>query len=380
MKKVFVFIIVACFFCSCIQEFIPQGIKDVRGILVVDGMIRNGESVFRFGYSVGMSDTLDNRNAINNAEVYVEVNDGTRIPAIFTGNGTYIAETPVLDAQKKYRLTALIEGELCESEFLAPVITTAEIDSIFPEKKEGRDEPVNIYIAAHDPLNRSMYYRWTYHETWEVKASFYADARWAPNGIDVIRHSMFTSENTYYCWGRDSSKTVLLASTEKLSENRIAQQPLVRIPSDHDKLSILYHIEVEQMQLRESAYKYFANIKELADRSGDMFAPVLTTGIRGNIHFRNDPDRMVVGYIEVATVTSMDRYIWEKEGFYNPPIQLCNYLKMSGREIREWSYYIGEIFIYGETKMLEPARFCIDCRLKENASKSKPEGWPTNRL
>ena len=377
MKKALISILITCLFSSCIQEFIPQGIEEVRGILVIDGMIRNGESVFKLSYSVGISDILDGNQVIDNAEIYVESDDETRIPALFAGNGTYIAQTPVLDAAKKYRLSALIDNEICESEYLAPIFT-AEIDSIFPVKK-STDTPIEIFLATNDPDNKSIYYRWQYRETWEVKAELYANARWGPNIDDVIWHSLYNaenSENTYYCWGRDSSKTLLLASTEKLLENRISQQQLVTIPSDHDKLSILYHIEVEQMQIREAAYNYFSDLKKQTDRSGDIFDPIITTGLRGNISFRNDPDRVVIGYIEVATVTVKDRYLWDRiEGLYRPPIIICR---------NEYPYVVSwldypdyAIYSYGESRTLPS---CVDCRLKEKSSKSRPSDWPSDHF
>jgi hypothetical protein len=332
-------------------------------------MIQNGESIFRLSWTVGISEELDGSEFISDAEVYVESNDGIRIPAVFSGAGTYIAQTPVLDTLREYRLSATIKGETCESKFLKPIIST-EIDSIFPVKRR-RNDPVEICVATHDPASRSVYYRWQFRDTWEVKADLYANSRWGSNGT-VIFHSLHTSENTYYCWGRDSSKAILIASSEKLSEGRIAQQTLATIPCDHDKLSILYHIEVEQMQLREAAYRYFADIKERTERTGDIFSPVLTSGLRGNIYFRNNPERMVIGYIEVATVTTKDRYIWEHEGFYEPQIAIC------WDQIFPWSEYISAA-IY-QYEVFKTPSMCVDCRMKENASKRKPPGWPTDHL
>ena len=391
MKYLFLSIGLVCLLVSCIDEFIPRGIEEMRDILVVDGMIQNGESVFRLSYSVGITDTLDGSKAINNAEVYVESNDGMRTPALFTGNGTYIAQTPALDSEKEYRFSAIINGELCESDFLSPVIS-AEINSIFPVKK-GSNESVEICVATYDLDNSSKYYRWTFRETWEVKAELYAHARYLEdengNVIDrsqLIEHSLFTSENTYYCWGRDSSKTFHLASTEKLSENRITQQKLVTIPCDHDKLSILYHIKVEQMQLREAAYKYFADIRELVDRTGDVFDPILTIGVRGNINYPGKPDRMVIGYVEVATVTSMDRYIWERDGFYEPQPHMCaSYTVPVGGTFETYMTWNRDFLgyqraYYNEEPLTSSDKRCVDCRLKENASKLKPPEWPTDHL
>ena len=385
MKRVFLFLGLAFLLVGCIDEYIPQEIKDVRGILVIEGMIQDGESIFRLSYSVGVSETLDGSEFINDAEVYVESNDGIRLPAVLAGNGTYVVQTPVLDTQKEYRISVTIKGETCESEFLKPTISV-EIDSIFTIKN-NRGQPIKVYVAAHDAANQSNYYRWQYRETWEVKAELFAHARYLEdeNGIihdwsKLIQHSLFTSENTYYCWGRDSSKTFLIVSTEKLSESRVAQQELISIPCDHEKLSILYRIEVEQIQLREAAYKYFADVKELSERTGDLFSPVLSSGLRGNIYWRNNPNGLIIGYIEVATVTSMYRYIWEREGLYEPPPFNCYPYSSEG---------IGTIYMWNRQWRYTPAYFngeaiadkrCVDCRLKEKASKLKPSGWPTDHL
>lgn len=70
-----------------------------------------------------------------------------------------------------------------------------------------------------------------------------------------------TSQNTYYCWGRDSSKVMLLATTDKLTENLIYEKKLIEIPRDHDKLKILYYIEVKQNRIRKGAYAYFENMQ-----------------------------------------------------------------------------------------------------------------------
>jgi len=157
----------------------------------------------------------------------------------------------------------------------------------------------------------------------------------------------------------------------------------VNIPREHDKLSILYHIEVEQSQIRVDAYQYFADLKKSVERTGDIFDPVFTAGLRGNIYFRNDPNRMVIGYIEVATVSSMDRYIWEREGFYQPYPRKCSHYSFGLGSAN--SYYIWERNILGiqaayYTDEGRADKRCVDCRTKEKATKLKPPGWPTDHL
>ena len=56
---------------SCISDFTPE-VKDVSGILVVDGAITNGESFFTLSRSVCITDTLWGDEGITNAVLAVE--------------------------------------------------------------------------------------------------------------------------------------------------------------------------------------------------------------------------------------------------------------------------------------------------------------------
>jgi len=368
MKRSLLPILCVVLLSGCISEYIPTGLDSVRGILVVDGAITDGESVFALRRSVAMTDTLTGAETVDNATVFVETNDGERIPAEFRGSGIYAAQTGVLDVAKEYRLRMTVDGEDYVSGFLSPLITPP-IDSI-SFNKERLGDPVIVSVSTHDPDDISPYYRWTYRETWEVQAQLYANARWGPDG-SIIWHSLSSSENTYYCWGRDSSKMIFLATADKMRENVISQQTLVEIPCSHDKLSILYHIEVTQMHIRTEAYEYFSDMQQSVERTGDLFSPVLTTAIRGNIRCENDPERQIIGYIEVATATQMDRYFWEKDnlGIYEKVWETCE----------EYSATNETSAILTYPSLRAPLR-CVDCRTKENAGKNKPQDWPTDHL
>jgi hypothetical protein len=348
---------------GCIDSFTPSGLKAVEGLLVVDGTITNGRTVFRLSRSVGMDDTLTTAAGIDQAVLYVESNDGRRYEGRAEGEGAYAVEMGDLDANLQYRLTVHLDGEEYQSSYLAPIFSV-EIDSIYP-LKEGTGEPVLVCLATHDDANRSIYYRWTYRETWEVKAELYANARMGANNT-VIFHDLHTSNNTYYCWSRDRSHSLLLASTDKLAANVISRMKLAEIPCDHDKLSILYHIEVEQMQIRQEAFDYFSEMQKNIEHTSDLFSPTLISGANGNIHCLNDPERPVVGYIEVATTTTKDAYI-RGDDLFEPPMSKCS------SQITPYPHGYA-IYLYEE--MYAP-HGCVDCRLKANASKDRPLNWPT---
>jgi hypothetical protein len=246
-----------CFFLvGCIEEFIPKETVGIADIFVVDGSITDSVSVIILKRSIGITDTIKGDEAVKNASLYVETDKGNKINGNHIGDGYYEIHTGELVPDTQYRLHISLDGEEYESTFLSPIFTP-EIDSIAYEKK-ARKMPVSINLYTHDDDNQSSYYRWSYQENWETKAEVMIHEISYSDGT-TYHFDLHTSNNIYYCWGKADSKSLLLGSTEKLSENNISKQLIVDIPSNHDKLSILYHIAVSQQQIRKEAYEYFNN-------------------------------------------------------------------------------------------------------------------------
>jgi len=372
MKQI-IYIVFLLLFCGCIEEYIPKGIEEVSDLLVIEGSITDNESVFKLSRSVGLSEPIRDSKTVDNANLYVETEDGERFNGFFMGKGEYAVQTGALKAEKKYRLILSVDGEEYESTFLAPLFTP-EMDSVFPMKK-GLGEPVYMCVSTHDPQNQSRYYLWSYKEIWEVKTELFANKGFNENGelIDFSLHAY----NTYYCWGRDSSKILILASSEKLSENVIAQKRLVEIPCDDDRLSILYYMYVEQKQIRKEAYDYYSNIQKNIEQTGSIFAPV-PSEMKGNIRSVTNPDLPVIGYIDVSTTTRREMYVPEERGLYEAPRGSCYSMVTDDPDFAYPNYAYYQV-AFGEPTKWAP-HGCVNCKLKYRATKNKPDFWPTNHL
>ncbi len=357
---------------GCITEFEPKGIEEVSDLLIVEGTITDGESIIKLRHSVGLSEILTGKEYLDGASMFVETEDGDIFQGVSMEKGTYIIPTGSLNPNKKYRLNISLGGEQYQSDYLSPLITP-EIDSISPIKK-GEGQPVFMCVNTHDPQSNSRYYRWSYRETWEVKAELFANALWVDGS--VLELNLHTSNNIYYCWGRDSSKVLLLGSTEKLTENIVSEKRLVEIPCNNDRLSIMYHIEVEQMQIRKETYDYWSNLQKNIEQTGSIFTP-MPSEMKGNIRCISTPELPVIGYMEVATITKKDRYFPENAGLYEAPKKTCGYLITDDPDYAPPNYYYYE---YYPPKESYAPRSCVDCRIKEKASKNRPENWPTNHL
>ena len=366
------------FLSGCIELYNLDGVEEISDLLVIEGTITDNESVFVLRRSVGLYEKLAGDETVNNAIVYVEKDNGEQLHGVFQSNGKYVVQTGELDADVKYRLYVKSGGEEYRSEFLSPLFTS-EIGSI-THSKEGNGEPVNIYIYTNDPDDKSRYYKWSYNEIWEVKAELFANYGYIDDEpepkylfLDGI------GRNKYYCWVRDYSKTILLESAEDLSENIIHQKKLIEIPSNSEKLSILYNISVKQNQIRKEAYDYYTNLQKNIELSGSIFAPI-PSEIEGNIRCLSNPNIPVVGYVEVSTTTMKELFFSDDTvSYYEPKYPLGTKMCVEGTQAssqRLSEYEYTYLFVEPGVSTLYAPVLCVDCRLKKGATRDRPDYWP----
>lgn len=363
---------------ACVTDYEPKGVTQIRDLLVVDGIISNGETVIRLSRSVGLLSDFKGDEYVNNAQVDVEREDGTSYPAKRpVENGAYTIEVGELDPNVAYRLRITLEGEEYVSDYLKPVITPA-IDTL-SLLKEDQGQPVHVCVSTHNSPDASTYYRWIYKENWEVKAEMFAEA-----GIEyddrgepvIIYYDLQTSNNTYYCWGKDSSKVMALASSDKLTENVISNKRLITMEPDDKRLSILYHVAVEQYALRKEAYDYYFNLQKNIEESGGLFAPI-PSELKGNVSCISNADIRAIGYVEVATVSRTKRFMPEIKDMYEPANSYCSASIIDGMPVMAgYSLMSYDPHPGGVTKSAFTR--CLDCR--RGATKNKPSWWPNDHL
>ena len=370
MKNLLYFILIVFLTSGCIDKYNPQGIEQVSDLIVIDGSVTNGESVFKISRSVGLLDNLSqSKNLyINDASVYVEKDNGERIEGTLNGEGKYTVVTGELDAETKYRLYVAVEGEEYRSGFLSPIFTS-EVDSI-SILKEGPGKNISVHVSTHDPKNQSRYYMWSYEEHWEVKAPMFANYGELDGQFSYF--SLTTPRNTYYCWCRDSSRAIFLASTEKISENFIHQKKIKDIGRSNSRFSELYYIKVKQMQLRKEAYDYYSNVQKNTEQTGGLFSP-MPSEIKGNIVCLANPKRPVIGYVEVTTITTKDIFR-NGTGLYENSYSMSNCYE-SVTEEEEFAYPKYAFYYYMPPYVTYAPYECVDCRRQAGASKNRPAFW-----
>ena len=238
---------------ACITEFEIKNMDEVEGILVVEGVITDDESIITLSRSKGLS-FKDNPfdlspYRVTDAKVYIECDDGAQWDATNQNSGEYAIQNGKLDPERQYRLKIICEEHEYQSEYASPM-PTPDIDSVFWIKSD-KAQPVMIHLATHAPDDMVQYYRWTYSEEWEIRPKHEADDL----GVCGVCNTFLGRRDIvcpncgyelkrlpYYCWKKVVSKELLLGSTEKTTYGRVTGK-IAEIAVTDVKLETMCRIE-----------------------------------------------------------------------------------------------------------------------------------------
>jgi len=390
----FVYIII-CFtvlfylFLSCITPFEPAGVNDTAGILVVEGIILETGTNIKLSRTVKLDERLHGSSFshfVNEAEIHV-IDEAENVVAVAEPQrnnegvvpGAYVISEPVVFVSgMNYALDIRIGNKQYRSAFVSPV-HTPEIDEI--SWKIDDDRSLVIMVSTHDPVDEIKYLRWAFEEDWEIRAPLFAAYRYDPLLVQIVEQDFNTSNNRFYCWSSDVSKSILLGTTDKLTEAVIKDKPIHRIPAYDSRLSYLYSILVKQYGIDKEAYTYFDILRKNVEDSGSLFGPQPTEKT-GNIRCLSDPDERVIGYIAFSKETASRLFI--NAASLTPPDVICNeenqVLLLVSDIIIHTNNGIG-IYQYdvNNSVFVGVSRKCVDCTVS-GGTKNKPDFWPNNHL
>lgn len=291
---------------GCKEKYESPVKSPQTGYLVIEGSINSGQGESTL--KLTRTTPLSNRNIQYElgADVRIEGNDNTSYLLSETAAGNYSATNLGLNAGTQYKLHIKTStGREYLSDF-ASVINNPPIDSIsWKEENNG----VQLYINTHDPQNNTRYYQWEYTETWEFRSAFpsilkYNTVHGASGDIySVVKKDsleLSPSHEIFQCWQYNSSSSLLLGSTAKLSKDVIFL-PVCFIPPASQKLSVLYSIIVKQHTWSKTGYEFLERVKKNTEETGSVFdaQPSETTG---NIHCLSDPTEPVIGFFNISSL------------------------------------------------------------------------------
>ncbi len=378
MRKTILIIATFILFTTCKEVYNLPANTPSTGYLVVEGFINCGYGATNITLT-RTTKLVDSVLIIyeHNAQVNIEDENNATYPLFEKDSGNYVSDILNLNPSLKYRLHIKTDdGKEYISDFTATK-QTPPVDSITWKVENGG---VQIYVNSHDPSNNIKYYQWKYSETWEFHSTFIKTLEYsrAPVTGQIIGIYPLPNADTsiYKCWKTQNSAKIIIASTEKLSEDRV-YIPIRYIEPQSYELSVLYYIELKQYALSRDAYLFKQKLKKNTEQLGTIFDPQ-PSELGGNIHCVNNPAEPVVGFIDVTEEKVAKLFInnseldnWQKSldcielklenqpEYYNPSLIPTHIAEMRGREIK--SYYAAD-------------QHCMDCTLR--GTNKRPPFWP----
>ncbi len=385
MKKL-VYFIVILLVAGCKEKYEAPVVSPNTGYLVIEGIINSGQGNTLL--TLSRTTKLDDRvvKYEQGAQVTVQGEDNSFFTLQETGPGQYRAVALNLNPTRKYRLNIRTSaGKEYLSEY-AVVLKTPSIDSISWKRENGG---VALNVHSHDPLNNTRYYQWEYDESWEIQSDFRSSLKYkivkGPSSDEVIsvvfRDSTTFSYDAsiYTCWQFNSSTSLQLGSTARLSQD-IVDLPIVFVPPASRRLSVLYSLNVKQYAWTKAGYEFLERMKKNTESTGSIF-DAQPSELRGNIFCVNDPNEPVIGFINFSTIEENRIFIrkdqvpdWRyNSGCMEIRVEnISDSIKAKARFLMPTQPVFqlgGTIFTFGAA----PPE-CVDCTL--NGTNRKPAYWP----
>jgi hypothetical protein len=293
----------------CKQHYLLPETTSTANTLVVEAVINTGgdETTIKLSRTVKLTDTA-NFLPEPGATVSVESNASTSGTTVMqfsdVGAGSYIGYAYSLSPANNYRLRIVTSAGVTYLSDFVPVKNSPPVDSL---NFEVQSDGVHVYSNTHDQNNTTRYYRWDYNETWIIHSEYESYYETSNNPTDTIFNRPAQDE-LYTCWTSDASSTIILNSSQKLSQDVIVHNPVAFIASNSEKFRQEYSIQVTQYALTPDAFNYWQNLKLNTEQLGSIF-DAQPSAIQGNIHCVTNPSEPVRGYLSVGAPSQARLFI-----------------------------------------------------------------------
>lgn len=378
---------------GCKKNYNPRIISGTNNYLVVESAINTGtdSTVIRLSRTVPAS-SLAKGTPETGAVISIVSDANVTYSVVETSPGYYKGAVINSISPAKYSLKIFTkDGKSYQSDFVTSK-NSPPIDSVY-FKVQGNG--IGIYADTHDPTGNSKYYRWDFTETYVFNSAFYSGYYHSKIPFDTV-YERPLSDQIYRCWRSDTSSSILINSSARLTKDIIADNLVTSIASKSEKIGQRYSIEVNQYVLTPEAYNYYQQLKKNTEQLGSIFDPQ-PSELLGNIHCISNPSEVVIGYITAGTPSKMRIFIdtrqlpgWLSDNPYSGCVMDTALYKrvlsdgLTVKEVAEYVYTDAEIPVApieppGSGKIIgwsESARTCVDCTLR--GTNKKPLWWTDN--
>ena len=308
---------------SCIYPYEGE-LDSIEGTLVIEGDIILGETaVFRVSRVQSLDAPSSGSYVSVDSNIWVEGEDGTVYPgeSSWSEGPSYSVDLREAPENTRYRLhVSVLESKRdyvssWREPQMAPIIDGVSLEI------EKTDNP-SIYIprgkarvSMHAREGASEYFRWDYEQEWQYHAWY-----WRQYDYDFEAREYVPSfeEKTYWCWTKSPSSESQIAIAIGDEHNQIRDHVFLNFVSrTGDMFQRRYGIHVIARGVSEECYQYLYALQLNSNSTGDLFAPN-PSELRGNVVCEEDPDELVLGFIEVSRTSEAWGFLIDADAYFDP--------------------------------------------------------------
>lgn len=389
MKKTIylLLIVLAAAVSSCVYPFELET-ESAKQLLVIEGDIVPGQTcTFTLSYVTSLKDDMNEAptRMPASAEVRVETESGKQYPSsgvVRNNNGiVFTVDLTGSDPGARYRLVA-VNGDNGHT-YRTPWAECAGSDLTV-------NGPYYQLVNNNTALDFCMdfsgvagYFRIFSREDWVYRSLYEATCYYVPpevHGWRVYGNGTIVQQKpgNHVCYSYRESNDIRVIETEGHVRQDVEGYVLRSMSRKDSHLSVVYRLTVSVRAISRDCYLYYDHLNSVTRFDGSLFSPN-PSEMRGNLRCDEDPDELVIGFVDVAAVATVQKYFPRDEIPYMAGDSGDGDIAMySPREDEWYSYYSrGYLpFSYDPRTKIGYWAFkrCVDCTLSGGTTK-RPSDW-----
>lgn len=298
--KKYTCLLLALLCSACIKE-INFELGKQEDQVVIFGTLSDqpGKHLFRVTRTNPFERQVDSA-PISGATLFIQDSKANKYPFVALDPGTYMLKDTLFRAVagEQYQLdVTLPDGGHYRSDvevMPAPV----PLDRVYPgveADERSYDQVFQVFADVKIPANQDgVYLRWEVSRVWRRTSIDF--------GALFGNYLMYPDFPICYITLDPEPNTIRIFGTKRKDTFILRQQEVARVEVD-DRFFERNAFEVVQYRISERAYEYWNDINLVGNPKGTIF-DVPPATIRGNIYNVNNPKERILGYFEVASVST----------------------------------------------------------------------------
>ena len=316
MRSYLMIMLCALFFAACEDIYHPE-LEEMEELMVIEARLVYGQSanLVKIYKTIGFNEMTKSYPPVSGADVTLVDDKGITVKLKETEKGNYLLSQPLQPA-KKYKLHISAEKEIYVSAF----------EEVLPVPSPG-----SVYMEAEEKLAPASTDESASQLRLVKGAQLYADV----DGQGNARYFRFTGRKVcqytynvevrggasppipFYAWysATPAESFNIAAPPDYSVTGKIRKHPLVFLErsvnvyiSEAPTVFSGWIFICNQYAISEQTYRFYSDLKKQLSASGKIFDPLYTQA-KGNITCTTDPEKTVLGHVEIASVREYRFYM-----------------------------------------------------------------------